>query len=289
MNGTVTAIKKADAIKTGFQAVTPPMAEKWLEGNTHNRKLYQSVVNRYAADMKAGKWRKTHQGIAFDEDGTLIDGQHRLFAIWESGVTVTLMVTWGLPLDSQMAIDDGLKRSVVDVMKISGTAEGMNQMTSLHAAVARRMRSGLNQRERGADPTTRQDQGAFLTKHWEALNFIVGLFPVKKRIAGINAAPLAAMCRAYYYEDGALLQRFAQILHSGLTQKAGDECVIVLRNWLIMRKPRGGGDATQVEAYAKTLRTLVAFAKGETIRNGRLYGVTEDPYPLPVKNAPRVK
>ena len=41
-----------------------------------------------ARDMKAGHWRLTHQGIAFDPAGVLIDGQHRLWAIVESDTTL---------------------------------------------------------------------------------------------------------------------------------------------------------------------------------------------------------
>lgn len=58
--------------------VTPEMAAKWLEGNVLNRPLKQAHVDRLAREMAAGRWRLTHQGIAFDVSGCLIDGQHRL-------------------------------------------------------------------------------------------------------------------------------------------------------------------------------------------------------------------
>jgi len=61
--------------------VSPDMALKWLEGNTHNRPINQAHVNRLAKEITAGRWQLTHQGIAFDTKGILIDGQHRLWAI----------------------------------------------------------------------------------------------------------------------------------------------------------------------------------------------------------------
>ena len=61
--------------------VGPDLAARWLDGNTHNRPLKQTLVDRFVRDMQAGRWRLTHQGIAFDADGMLIDGQHRLWAI----------------------------------------------------------------------------------------------------------------------------------------------------------------------------------------------------------------
>lgn len=50
------------------------------DGDT-NRPISISVVNNYAAAMLRGEWRLTHQGIAFDHDRWMIDGQHRMMAI----------------------------------------------------------------------------------------------------------------------------------------------------------------------------------------------------------------
>ena len=59
--------------------ITPDMALRWLETtNTNNRKVSEKHVHRLARDMTDGKWRLTHVGIAFDPNGTLLDGQHRL-------------------------------------------------------------------------------------------------------------------------------------------------------------------------------------------------------------------
>jgi hypothetical protein len=50
-------------------SVSPDLAAKWLEHNTRNRKLRQSVVNKYAADMREGRWLLTGDAIAFDKNG----------------------------------------------------------------------------------------------------------------------------------------------------------------------------------------------------------------------------
>jgi hypothetical protein len=268
---------RADRVRSEWKTVTPEMATKWLEGNTHNRKVRDSVVTRYAIDMKAGRWRQTHQGIAFDEEGTLIDGQHRLYAILEAETSVVLQVTFGLPLESQKVVDDGLARSVVDVMRVAN--EAMNGMTNLHAAVGKRMFEGMNQRNE-VRLVTRQERGEFLKKHWEAIAFVVGLFPVSKRVQGVmSAGPLAAMARAYYHENRADLQRFASVLIDGMSADEKDFPTIKLRNWLMTRGTRAGGQAA-VESYAKTQRAIRAFTRGEKVGRN-LLPVTEDIYPLP--------
>lgn len=106
-------------------AVTPAMAELWLRNNVKNRKLRQTTVDAYARDMRAGNWLQTHQGIAFGENDELLDGQHRLAAIVQAEVTLTLLVTRGLPsktkgraVRTQDVMDTGTVRKVGDQLAL---------------------------------------------------------------------------------------------------------------------------------------------------------------------------
>lgn len=82
------------AIKT---LVTPVMAETWLnERNNKNRRISPVHVNRLANEMVAGRWAMNGETIVFDQDLTLVDGQHRLTAIVRSGVTVEMLVVTGV-------------------------------------------------------------------------------------------------------------------------------------------------------------------------------------------------
>ena len=68
------------AKKSGKTLVMPEMAREWLTHNTHNRPVSRQTVEQYARDMKAGRWYYTNQGIGFDVNGVMTDGQHRLLA-----------------------------------------------------------------------------------------------------------------------------------------------------------------------------------------------------------------
>jgi hypothetical protein len=52
--------------------------------------LSKRTVRDFAEAMRRGDWRLTHQGIAFDASGALVDGQHRLAAIVEADVPVEI-------------------------------------------------------------------------------------------------------------------------------------------------------------------------------------------------------
>ena len=92
-------------IETRWTLVTPTMAEDMLKDNTENRTLRPKHVDRLVKDMREDRFLTTHQGIAFDERGKLIDGQHRLHAIRNSRIAQWVLVTIGLPDLSRRVVD----------------------------------------------------------------------------------------------------------------------------------------------------------------------------------------
>jgi hypothetical protein len=79
------------------EIITPESAAGYLAKNDRNRRQKETTLDAYARDMLAGKWRLTHQGIAFDDKGNLIDGQHRLGAVLRAKVPVEMLVMRGFP------------------------------------------------------------------------------------------------------------------------------------------------------------------------------------------------
>lgn len=121
-------------VKVCIMEVGPELAAKWLTGNTHNRNLRPSVVAKYAADMRAGEWKLTGEPVQFGSDGSLLNGQHRLTAIVESGRTVQLMVVTGLDPEVQERLDQGVPRQFSDVLNLRGESN-----PNLLAALTRKL------------------------------------------------------------------------------------------------------------------------------------------------------
>lgn len=279
MTATIAAIRrnteKTEGVRTSWEVVTPELATKWLEGNTHNRSVRDAVVARYAADMLAGRWLQTHQGIAFDEESTLIDGQHRLFAIIESSTPVRLQVTRGLSLETQVIVDDGIPRTIVDVARLSDPS--MAGGTPLHTAVSHRMFMGLSQT---TTARTKLEKLAFMKKHWEAVSFGVSLFPMPKRVKGLSsAAMIAVFAMAFHHEDRATLQRAAKVLIDGMSADALDFGLIKLRNFLLTRG-RSTGSQGGVDVYAKTERAVYNYCHKQPMSRN-LVPASVELYPLP--------
>jgi hypothetical protein len=101
--------------------IDPEQAAFFLSKNTHkNRTVNSAWVNTLASMMTRGAFQLSPQGIAIDVDGNLIDGQHRLLAIIESGIAVPMRVTFNCEPNTFETLDVGKKRSVRDVAIISG-------------------------------------------------------------------------------------------------------------------------------------------------------------------------
>lgn len=113
------------SIVTGWFEVTPLRAQTWLDHNIHNRNVNKGKVVSFARQIVNGDYVDTHQGVAFNEAGDLIDGQHFLKAVVMTNLTVRRMVTFGLPNKpsgknfTTMDVVDTGGRSVADQLKIS--------------------------------------------------------------------------------------------------------------------------------------------------------------------------
>lgn len=99
-------------------AVTPELAREFLKTNSTNRPLKRGTVQRYAQMMRNGEWRLTPQSVVFDTNGVLINGQHTLHAVIESGTTVQLMVSRGWPAETFAVLDRGANRTAADALRI---------------------------------------------------------------------------------------------------------------------------------------------------------------------------
>lgn len=131
------------AVRSLWMDVTPAKAAEWLKNNFRNRKLIKGAIDAYARDMLTGAWVATHQGVAFNDRDELIDGQHRLHAIVRSGVTVRMMVTFGLPaaipgheMTTMDAVDRGATRSVGDQLLVQHGIKNGGQIAAICASLA---------------------------------------------------------------------------------------------------------------------------------------------------------
>lgn len=134
---------------------TPELAREWLLKNVKNRNLRKGMVAQYGRDMAAGEWTINGSTVVFDDNGTLIDGQHRLNAIAASDIreaSFPLLVVRGVVEKAKRTIDGGAKRTMSDRLNI----DDVSGNTSILASLLRRAHMwdrGAYVNAGGASPT----------------------------------------------------------------------------------------------------------------------------------------
>lgn len=111
----------APKVQVGFELLGPAEAEKMLATMQSNRRLSQKRVDMLARDMVGGYWQ-SHNGqtIKLDQFGRLIDGEHRLRAVVQSGICIPMLIVRGVPSEARTTIDTGRARTFGDHLAMSG-------------------------------------------------------------------------------------------------------------------------------------------------------------------------
>lgn len=112
-----------NGIAITVESVDPTYAKDLLVGNTNNRNVRAAQVRSLSRVMKQGLWQFNGEPIRFTSDGTVLDGQHRLLAIVDSGTTQDLVIQRGFDSSIFSTIDVGAKRNGGDALKASGVAD----------------------------------------------------------------------------------------------------------------------------------------------------------------------
>ena len=257
--------------------ITPELAQKWLkETNNFNRPITQAVVDMYVRQIKSGLWRRTHQGIAFDTYGTLIDGQHRLMAIINTGVTVPMLVFMDESPENYEYIDCGRNRSNLDTMRMSSRN---NRLQLAHANTLKAMAAGRYCKTQGRYSNAELNE--LYRQYTAAVDFAVdqlGDYPVKQ----INDPTVrGVIARACYYLGKEQLVEFCNMLKGQSSDHPAAKVVHAFRDCLIAWE--GRNESTKREIYKRCECILEAIRDNKKLvgfptASGELFPINNDNY-----------
>jgi len=242
-------MQQPGAPRTELITITPAMATKWLSTMKRNRSLSLATVKGLAADMKAGAWKITHQGIGFN-----VDGQHRLSAVIEADIPVTMLVTHGLPRDAQDVVDSQRVRTVKDQLElIDGVRNAMGKTAVCKIIYA------LEHGARGSPKLTLHQTRAFLARDGERMDRVYGICWKTP----LTAAPFIAGI-TFALGAGERVFEFAEMVRNGEGLKRGDPAH-TLRDFLLLGNQFSGGFNERVGVTLCVLRAAHAHLHGERL------------------------
>jgi hypothetical protein len=224
------AIKKSE-VTAQVVNVTPFMAQNWLTQNPSNRGVSHSRVEEYASDMKSGDWMLNGEPIVIDAYGQLKNGQHRLHAVVKSGVTVPMLVVFGV--DPNVCVyDRGRSRSTLDILRIKGYSTESANTSSVSCAK-------LDRRIRGINTYTSDIECArWIDAHMQSMQVVCRVCATAKRTNGRVNTKFSPLMLAvmYAYEAGVpenILDEFATAVRTGIITSDEQTSAVVLRNDMI--------------------------------------------------------
>lgn len=108
-------------VNVSVELITPSLAAEYISNNYgYNRKIAEPKVNDLSTEMNMGRFYLGDSAICFNEEGALINGQHRLNALIKSHTTQVFIVARNMPEVSLKIMDIGAKRDTADRVTLSG-------------------------------------------------------------------------------------------------------------------------------------------------------------------------
>ena len=249
--------------------VTPQLAENWIIYNIeNNRHLNNKTVELLKNILLSGKGKLTNDAISFNINGMLVNGQHRLWAIIESGVTLKCIIQKNLPLDSMDCLDQGKRRTNDDNFKI----QGKNYPKDCAATVRCILNSLSSHR---ATVYSHSEIADFMEKYHESVQYAHENLP-----KGIfkSSAFRAVMTRAHILKKPLeKLTRFCTVLMTGLNTPE-DGAALLLRNKILENNNKMNNRRNQRDYYTWTETALAHYLNNRT--PGRLLPAKEEMFPI---------
>lgn len=260
--------------------ITPEEAKRLLGRNANNRNLNSDRVKRLAQSLTRGEWKVNGETIKLAPDGQLLDGQHRLAAIAQSGVAIHTHVGV-FHSDIIDTVDIGARRSFADYLKIRQFRNAAILAASVNLWCTFKQRGtfdtnvGLGLTHQQLWLALSDREGALITAVTEGI-----------RLRGHIKAPGSVLATCYLLfsdidEDDATV--FFAMLSSG-SNLDDDDPIFRLRERIRQNAARNMAKLDSVDIGALIIKAWNAWRKGQKVRQltWRPGGVSREAFPIPV-------
>lgn len=245
----------------------------WLGSAAPNRAVNWRRVHQWFSVMERGEWNPEHpQGLVWDKDGHLIEGQHRLLAFmkWatdndgnlDTRKKLGFWATFGADRKVQRDLDSGQGRTIAQTGQILNL-----QTSSMGVSITKGL--WINPEKEHTKIPRITDVELVLSiyeKYQDGINFACKKFANRGSI-GV-AAVRSVLARAYYHcgghNDVARLLRFIEVLDTGLSESKDEVPAALVRNTYLTMGRRG--EQGNLELYRKTMYAVSCYLKHTEIK-----------------------
>lgn len=251
-------------VVTRVEMITPERAAadlKRSEGKNY-RPLGKKWVAALAKDFKA-RFEFNRKPIEYDEEGFVHDGQHRLHAVVESGLTLPFVVVYG----SKPCLSEGWirRRTMADHLY----AEGLSNTQDLAAAirlVAAYNAGDISQPPKSLSHAELEETRLLCPDLTDYVNMVKNK-PATKIVSpsALGAVMYISCCLLAEKKGREIAEEFAYKIGHGTDLDAGNP-ILVLREKLLANKTHATKKLDRTAILAFIIKAWNAYVAGQSIK-----------------------
>lgn len=227
----LTESKQVGDLIVSVETITPKVAAAWLEQNKLNRPLTRKHVHYLADQIHDGLWTLNGEAIVVSDTEDVLDGQHRLHAVIESGKSIKSLVVYGVTREAFKTINTGKVRSGSDALWVFAQGHTLSATRAVAGAIA--YCKGMEQKKiRDRNRVSNAEVIEYVTQFpslWDCAETILQ-YPRTSRL--LTVAIGTACFEMFRRKDPELAAKFIQKIYTG-EDLAQSEPEYVLRQMFI--------------------------------------------------------
>ncbi len=262
------------------------MAKAWLANMATNRRISAKRVKHYARLMTNGDFHLNGETIKIDENGKLIDGQHRCAAIVAHGQPVKIYVVFNVSRSSIATIDIGRARSLGDQLRVAYNYTNTGDLSTIIRLIFEWNETGWISHVsfRQVDPLEVHE---YLLSNPEAndLTKVAARFGNEEVSALMKRNNCAFLMWLFSRIDPDDAKRFLYNLVHCISEYENDPCLVLRRQLLRMRNDRYGHTKRNI-VIGMTIQSWNKWRERKPVKLIRMPASSQpwdvDTYPQPI-------
>lgn len=254
--------------------ITPEIAREMLRRNFRNRAIRKDKVEMLRGVLERGEWEYNGDALRLSEDGRLLDGQHRLISIAESGISAEMIVVV-VPDKSQTTMDQGFKRTFSDMLVMDGEQNANTVAAAVGLVWAFEQDGVPSLQNRPIGPTVQQKYDT-LSRHPGVRDSVAKV----RRADMISGSLASALHYLFTYANADDADAFFERLRKG--EGSEGDPIFTLRERLLRERMKAGGQLHTRVRTAFVIKAFNAWRKGVQMKSLKFNpgGAKPDRFPV---------
>lgn len=250
---------KYDGMTLSVIDLTPELAKHFLKRNIkNNRTIKKQNLAKIKSNIVEKIWNPMISMIILDENGNMVDGQHRCVGVIESNTPISILLLEGCPMSSLSSIDSGGIRTAADALKLAG-ATHVNELAAFIKARLNYQQFGLSNTLIFQGPQTNYD----IVENWDRENDIE-VIKIGRQLRDSMTAGSIAAYSLFYYITQEINPYFSSRFFSDFINLSNPMASLIIRRMVKMRDSKR--TVRDIDTFKIMVQAWNSYIRGEVFK-----------------------